>query len=398
MKHSKIISALAVCLLSVRLASAGEAELNTAVRNRSERALLEESTAAEQAAVQARNRSGLSLELRPGVSQDDVRLALRICLPDRWGREKLREQLVLVAQSEQLRVAALEWQQLLAVYRDFCTYRLCRTQLDLYAAEQDYLEPWLEQADHAVEQHQLAGADRTRLYSLYLGLLNDREKVEMELVEISRQLKLVLGNAADLDLLAQRAVIAPPAQSGLNVLVEQALANRADYRLMGVQVQSLNVAEEVARAQEGFRLKHVQPEYQVNHDGGGGETWGISAAFVLPWGTRNPDVALYQQERALAVAAMDLYRQTTKERLLTLLQASDAFGELAAKRRRLVLPLLEKVEADLGQMNNLPMEQLRDLMAIRGRILDTALLTAETEYEQQRIAVDVAEELGSLGE
>ncbi|MCK5676509.1 MAG: hypothetical protein KAH99_05795, partial [Verrucomicrobia bacterium] len=100
--------------------------LHEAIRIRSESVLLDELTALEQAEAQAKSRSEYGLELRPRVTNSEVGLALRIYLPDRWSKDKLREQLALVAESEQLRVAALDWQEVMAVYRDFCAYRMLR--------------------------------------------------------------------------------------------------------------------------------------------------------------------------------------------------------------------------------------------------------------------------------
>lgn len=63
-------------------------------------------------------------------------------------------------------------------------------------------------------------------------------------------------------------------------------------------------------------------------------------------------------------------------------------GQLGAKHPRLAI--------DLKQMENGPLEQLRDRMMIRERILDTALQTAQMQCDRERIAVDLAEELGTL--
>ncbi|WP_372846802.1 hypothetical protein, partial [Pontiella sp.] len=211
--------------------------LKEPVRERSERALLPESTAVEQAAAQAKSRSEYGLELRPQVTDSDVGVALRIYLPDRWSKNLLREQLALVAESEQLRVAALEWKDLLAVYRDFCSYRMHRRQLALYAEELDFLEPYLGKADLGVQRHQLSVVDRAKFYSLYLDLLNDRDKVEMANIDVQRRLQLALGPAADLEAFSQTAALALPTRLELGELVKHALQNRADYQRLDVEAQ-----------------------------------------------------------------------------------------------------------------------------------------------------------------
>lgn len=372
------------------------ADLQASVRAGSESALVDESVALEQAAARAKSRGEYGLELRPRLTENDIGVGLRIYLPDRWNKDHLREQLVLVARSEQLRVAALEWQQLLEVYRGFCTYRRCKTRLVLYAEEIEFLEPWLEQADRRVEQHQLAAADRAKLYSLYLDLLNDQGKAEMELIDAGRRLQLVLGPSANMDLFAETAMIPAADYSDPAQLVRTALANRADFKRMDVKLQALRAAEAVAASEDGFRLKYIQPEYEINFDGSREQTFGISASIVLPWGTKNPDLAVYRREQVLAAASMDQHSRMIEQRLTVLHRTSRELADLIAQRRQLREPLQAQLETDMQQMDPLPLEQLRDLVTIRRRLLDTALLEADAECERQRLAVDFAEELGAL--
>jgi len=372
-----------------------KADLYGTIRARSESILLDELTALEQAEVQANSRSEYGLELRPRVTDSNVGLALRIYLPDRWSKDKLREQLVLVAESEQLRVAALEWQELMDVYRDFCTYRMLRKQLTLYDQEIQTLDPHLEEADHHVELHQLAVPDRAELYSHYLDLVNDREQVKSELLEMRQQLRLTLGHAADLERFSTIAVVEMPPRMEIGTLLRQALDHRPDYRQFDVDARSLGAAEAVARSEDGFRFKYIQPGYDVDY-AGGENSWWLSAAFVLPWGTRNPDIAVYQRQYALSVAAMDLQRAMIEERLRVLLKTAAEYYNQADQRRRTLKPLLKQLSKDLEQMDTGRLEQLRDLLLIRERILDVALQTSEAICQKERIAVDLAEELGSL--
>lgn len=398
MRPRKAFYLFIICLLPALNTLADDAALQSAIQARSPGVLLEESIAVGQAAVQAKHNSAYSMELRPSISENDAGLALRIYLPECWSRNRLHEQLTLVAESEQLRVAALEWQELLGVYRDFCTYRMCRKQLSLYAAELKTFEPWLAQADLSVKQNQFTVTDRAKLYSQYLDLLNDREKVEMELFGIRRRLHVALGSQADLDRLSESAVVAMLTRTELALLMRQALANRADYRRLDVEARGFGAAEIAARSEEGFRLKYIQPEYSVDFDGDHEQNWGISASFVLPWGTRNSGAAVYQQQRMLAEAEMDQQRRIMEERLEVLLKVSDVFKEQNERRNRLVQPLVERLEADLGMLDNLPLAQLRDLVAIRERLLSTALQSVKADCERELLAVDFAEEVGTLEE
>jgi hypothetical protein len=391
-------SILPLILLSVLVFQASADDLQSSLQALSERVLLEESTAAEQAAAEARSDSGAGLELRPGFSEDESSLAVRLYLPSRWTKNKLREQLSLVAESEELRIAALEWQELLSVCRDLCTCRMLNRQRELLNDEIQTSSAELEQVDLAVQHHQFAVADRARLTGQVLDLLNTRDDIDAELLDVKRQLYATLGRSADLDAFAETARIAPPSRLELDELMQQALANRADYRLLDVEAQSLDAATAIARSEDGFRFKHIQSEYTTDQSGDGEGSWSVSAAFTLPWGNRNPDLAVYQKKQMLTLSAMALQRRVIEERLQSLLQTAEAFAEQMERRNRLVQPLVEQLSADLKQLEGGPLGQLRDRMSIREQILNAALQTARMECARARIAVDLAEELGTLGE
>ena len=371
-------------------------DMKAKVQQRSERAVLEESTAAEQARAQAQSRSEYGLELRPRVTDSEVGVALRIYLPDRWNESRLREQLELVATSERLRVATLEWQELLQVYRRFCDYRMFHRQLAMFEKELQNMEPYLEQANLDVELNQLAVTDRAKLYSLYLDLVNDHAKVKADQLDVVQELRLLLGADADLDQMAGRARVEMPPKTEFDALLKRALENRPDYRQFNIQARSLNAAEAVAEAEDGFRLKYIQPAYEVDYNNGA-STVGLSASFILPWGTRNPDIAVYQQQRALIYSTMDLKRIVIEHRLRVLLKSAEDYYEQAGKRIETIKPILVRLDSDLQMMDTGRLEDLRDLMLIRERILDVSLQTTRAICRKEQIAVDLAEELGSLG-
>lgn len=371
-------------------------DMKAKVQQRSERAVLEESTAAEQARAQAQSRSEYGLELRPRVTDSEVGVALRIYLPDRWNESRLREQLELVATSERLRVAALEWQELLQVYRRFCEYRMFQRQVAMFEKELQNMEPYLEQANLDVELNQLAVTDRAKLYSLYLDWVNDHAKVKADQLDVVQELRLLLGADADLDQMAGRARVEMPPKTEFDALLKRALENRPDYRQFNIQARSLNAAEAVAKAEDGFRLKYIQPAYEVDYNNGE-STVGLSASFILPWGTRNPDIAVYQQQRALIYSTMDLQRTVIEHRLRVLLKAAEDYYEQAGERIETIKPILVRLDSDLQMMDTGRLEDLRDLMLIRERILDVSLQTTRAICRKEQIAVDLAEELGSLG-
>jgi hypothetical protein len=378
-------------------AAAGEppAEPAAAIQALSEGLFLQKSVQAEQASVRVRAASDFSVELRPGVSDDDAGVALRINLPGRWSPAALREQLALAARSEELRVAELEWAELVAVYRGLATYRLLRKQIDLCAAELEGLEPFLGRADQGVLQRQLAVSDRAALYGHQLRLMNERQKLELAWNEIQLELHRSLGSRADLEALARLRPLAMPTRIELDGLVRQALEHRADYRRREVEAQALGAAEAQARAEDGFHLRFIQPSYARDYEAGE-DTWALSAAFVLPWGGRNPDIAEYREQRELADFGLALQRRILKERLQSLIQASEALEKQIENRSLQIQPLVERLEMDLAQMDDGQLGSLRSRMQIRERMLDSALQTALLECRREQMAIDFAEELGTL--
>jgi hypothetical protein len=381
-----------VFLLAALSAPAG---MQDTLSRRSERAVIEESIAVEQARAKAQSRSEYGLELRPGVTDSDAGVALRIYLPSRWRRSRLHDQLTLLAESEQLRVAALEWQELMQVYRLFCDYRMFLDQQALYERELDSLKPSLELADAGVKKNQLAVADRARLYSLYLDLVNDHAGIQADRLEIEQELHLLLGSRANLEVMARSARVDMPPRNSFVSLLDRALENRSDYRIFDIQARSLEAAEAVARAEDGFRLKYLQPGYEVDYNNGE-STVGLTASFVLPWGTRNPDIAAYQQERALARATMELQRSVIEHRLRVLVKTASDHFEQADRRSATIKPLLKQLYTDLELIDTGRLEDLRNLMLIRERILDVSMDSTRTICRKEKIAVNLAEELGTL--
>jgi outer membrane protein TolC len=372
-----------------------QGDLSESVRSRSEGALVKESIAVEQARAKAQSRSEYGLELRPRISDNEVGAALRVYLPSSWNKSKLREQLALVAQEEQLRVHALEWQELMEVYRGFCEFRMLNKQLKIYQEELSTLEPYLEKANLQVELNQLSVVDRAKLYSLYLDVLNSEEKVKADLLESRMELQLLVGAGANLDAMAGTALITMPPQANFDQLFDLALKNRSDFLVHAASARSTYAAEAVARSEDGFRLKYIQPDVEVDYNNGD-TTFGLTASFVLPWGTRNPDIAVYQQQRALSLSVMDLQRRLIANRLRVLLKTADAYYAQAEERGDRIKPLLTKLDTDLKTMDTGRFEDLRDVLLVRERMLDVELQTTRSVCVKEQLAVDIAEEVGSL--
>ena len=370
-----------------------QASFRDTVRSQNEGALIGESTELEKSRTFARSRSDYGVELRPSVSDSDVGLALRVYLPDRWSKQRLSEQLILAAQSEQLRIAALEWQDVIGIYRNFCTYRMLRKQMALTEREMRFIKPYLEKADQRVEMNQLTISDRARLYSTYLALVNDHGELANDFLDTQRRIRMVIGPDANLEDLSALAFIEMPSQLEISSLLKTALQQRADYRQLGVDMKAMERAEKAARTEDGFRLKYIQPAYRVDYEDGTGG-WEISASIILPWGTRNPDIAVYQHQQALYQAARSQQRQIIEDRLHVTLDMADAYYTRVAEQKQRTAPLLKTLEEDIGILAEAPLDQVRDLIAVRERMLDAALQVIESECPAETRAIDLAVELG----
>jgi hypothetical protein len=177
--------------------------------------------------------------------------------------------------------------------------------------------------------------------------------------------------------------------------MQHALKNRSDYRQFQMNAQALDAAAQVARKEEGFRLKYIQPDYEVDYNNGE-SSFGLTASFVLPWGTKNPDIQVYQQQRAMELASMDLYQTQIADRLRVLLKTAEAYYAQSDARNEIIKPLLSQLSLDMKDIDTGRLAELRDLIEIRERILDAALQTAEDSARNEKIAVDLAAELGSF--
>ncbi|MBN2685523.1 MAG: hypothetical protein JXR40_09615 [Pontiellaceae bacterium] len=391
---SRIIFLSAVLSVAATLVSAvPEDEIREAIQQRGEPALLRHSTALERAEMEAENRSDFSMELRPSVSDDDVGLALRINLPREWNNMRLQTQLALASTAEQLRIAQLEWQEIIAAYREFCTYRMLEKKATLLEQELGFMKPYLVLADERVERQQFRVEDRTRLYGDYLALLNDLGQLQNERIEVEKTLKIILGPDAELETLADRALIPMPTESELDELVKMATRQRLDYQQFNVEMDRLKLAEEAARKEEGFQLKYIQPSYSVDYNTGK-DAWELSAAVVLPWGRSNPDIALYRQHQAFSLANQSLQCQMIEDRLRVMLDTAKEYRALSSEQSQRTSPILERLNVDLQQRESVPLDQVRNMLSIRKQILDASLQVVEKECRIESLAVDFAEELG----
>jgi len=370
-------------------------EVNEAVKQRSERTILNENIAVEQARARAQTRSDYGLELRSRVTNEDVAMALRIYLPEHWKKTKLREQLEQVAAAERLRVTALEWTELMEVYRLFCEYRAIQKNIELYEKEVAVLEPYLKKASEGIELNQLPVAERAKLTSIYLDLVNNHEAERMDLLVIERKIRLLVGLEADLEAMAEATVVRMPSKVEFSEMVEKAVANRSDYKQFEMAAQALQTAEDIAVQEDGFRLKYVQPQYSYDYKDDN-HTYGISASFILPWGTKNPDIQVFQEQRKLLYSEQALKRMILEHRLNVLLASAEDYFTLATERNERIKPLLTLLVEDLVALDTGRLEDIRNLLLVRERVLDIQLGTTRAIEERERIAVELAAELGSL--
>ena len=398
MKHHSLSALLSLAAIAATAGPdldmvMGQTTFRDAVRAQNNSALHDELIGERQARTTAQAGPGFGMELRPGVSDDDASLALRILLPDRWNEENLRKQLALTTQSEELRLKALEWNDIISVYSDFCTYRMLKQQDALIEKEIRFMEPFLKKADESVALNRFSVSDRARLYADHLAMLTEHTRIAESLLDIRQRLKMIMGAQTDIERLSKIAKIDMPSQLEIQSLLLTALKQRADYQQMGIQLQSLLLEEETAKNRDGFQFKYIQPEYHVNHEDGS-TGWELSAAFVLPWGRRNPDTEIFQQRRILTEAARTQQRILIEHRLQVMLDTANAYYALAADQNHSTGPVTKQLTADLEMLVDVPLEQVRDVIAIRKQLLDADLQAARLQCRKESIAVDLAEELG----
>lgn len=101
------------------------------VRNQNEAGLKAELAELEKAEIRSDYDSGYSFELRPSIKRDEAGVALRFNLAERLDQARLEQQLNLAAMSEQYMLDVLEWEEVVSVYREFCSYRKFRDQAEL---------------------------------------------------------------------------------------------------------------------------------------------------------------------------------------------------------------------------------------------------------------------------
>ena len=386
-------------LLAIPLAGAAQPRTNLQdlVRERSSRPLLEKSTAAGQAESRAGNTTPSSTELRPKLTDKTAGLALRFYFPQVGNKKDLAAQLALVAESRRLQVSQEEWGALMHAYRLFASYRMYRQEGILLEKELETLRNALRQADRGVEQNHYPRLERARLSGLYLDLLGQAEKNRRDRNAVQCELRLLLGEQADLDALADK-TIPPEGQldSTAERLLQKALRNRADYRRLQVQSQSLDTAEALARKREGFRLKYIQPEYNVEYSGDHRDLWGLSAAFVLPWGHGNPDIEAYQRQRDLLESETALRQMRIAERIRVLRENAQALADQVGIQTSETAPVLRQLEQDIDAMDSGHLEQIRDIALLRKRILDTRIQQLRAVREKELGLIALAEETGEL--
>ena len=393
---SKTLTAFTALSLVSTAVLAVSGEIEEAIRQNRPDSIQDAAIAAEQARIQARTRSAdFGLEFRPSISEDDIGAALRIYLPGRWEKKYLRQQLELATQTEQLRTAQFENDDVLSVYRDLCAYRLQTAKISLIEEELSHIETYLQKINERVENNQFNRGERTRLYSEYLDLLNDLNKLQGEQFDTVKQLQMVLGPQVELSALAPKAIINLPSEYDFDSLFRAAMTQRLDYQRFDLELQSMQLAENSAQEENRFRFKYIQPSYQVDPDKGK-DQWSLSTAIVLPWGKPNPDIAFYKKQQTLTEMAQTQKRQMIALRLHTLLNAAKKLQEQDELQKTRLSPILNQLNSDLQQSETLPLEALRGELSVRKSLLNSALQSAEFQHRKEMLAIQIAEELGSF--
>ncbi len=364
------------------------------VRNQNEAGLKAELAELEKAEIRSDYDSGYSFELRPSIKRDEAGVALRFNLAERLDQARLEQQLNLAAMSEQYMLDVLEWEEVVSVYREFCSYRKFRDQAELLEKECAFVEPYLEKADQAVLDHHLSVEDRARFYVSYLDILNELGERRNELHDAENALRTILGPTEDLDKLAAQAIIVLPENMDIKELVSMALEQRADYRVHDIEINAMMLAGEAAKEQEQFRLEFIQPSFSVDHNEGHSE-WELTASFLLPWGVRNPDIPVIRQQMELAVAAKNQKERLIEARFKAILDMIESYRVQETERLQRNAPVVSQLEKDAQAIAGLPLDRARDLIVIHEQILKSSLQALDSKYREESLAIDLAEQLGS---
>jgi len=395
---NKALLALLILPLAMAGVDAVETNLPSIVQSRSDRPLLQKSTEVLQTQERARNYDGYGAEVRPRITDDVGGVALRIYFPQAWGyKEHLASQISLLAESRQLSVSEGEWKTLMQAYRLFSDLRMYNRQIELLEDESNLLKKDLDRAEQAVAKNQYPLMEYARLESVLLGELGSLDKLRSRRICTRRDLRFLLGEHVDLDALAQTAL--PPERSLENpdLLVQKALQNRADFRQMQVRERSLEASGVLAESQNGFRLKYIQPEYSREYSGDKEDRWGVSASFVLPWGQNHLDSEAFQLQRNLLQSEISISRERIAERVHILVRALEAHASAGFRQdREAAAALCEKMEGQLATLDTGHLEQLRDLVTLRKRMMESRLQALQNQGAKERLWIDLAEELGSF--
>lgn len=77
-----------------------------------------------------------------------------------------------------------------------------------------------------------------------------------------------------------------------------------------------------------------------------------------------------------------------------LLDTAEGHYAQATKQNRRIQPVIDQLNVDLERMAGVLLEQMRDVLSIRERMLDASLQSAASNCRTEILAVDLAEELG----
>jgi hypothetical protein len=352
----------------------------------------------EQTAERARNFGGYGAEVRPRITDDVAGLALRIYLPQTWGRGKhLTTQIALLAESRQLLVSQEEWKNLMQAYRLFSDLRMYNQQIELLENEVKKLKKDLTRAESALAKNQYSLLEYARFESVLLDELNTLDKLRNRQLSTRTSLHFLLGENVDLNPLAQTAIPPAPSLESPETLVQKALQNRSDYRQMQVHARSLETSEFLAQSKNGFRLKYLQPEYSKKYSGDHEDRWGLSASFVLPWGQNHLDTEVFRQQRNLLQSEISISRERIAERIQILYSALKTHTSTNFQQDRDAANKVSgKLAEQLLKMETEHLDQLRDLALLRKRIVENQLQTLQNRSTQEHLSIDLAEEIGSF--
>ena len=334
-----------------------------------------------------------AIELRPEISEQSIRSALRLNLAGDIDRPLIREVLILLTEIERLNRQAQLHSAEVNTYRLLLSYRRNQKELSLYEDEQKVLHGYMQTANQAVENHTLSELDFAKSKALSLELDNRILQLKHRNTELKKALALQVGPDAPIEAWAQTLFFNTDQRYALDTLLQSAQQNRHDYLLLKKRLQLNVLKRELAREDNHFHMQHIQPE--VEHDlDDHSFTFALSASFHLPWSSPKTTTQVFDYEIAYYRDLITQMEQRLKTEVSSYLMSYRDHLELHQAYKPETIDELEAKWKAIAEESLLRADQLRDVFYLRERILRSRVHYLESERKQHESQLDLMASCG----